>query len=96
MKRLRALHPVAPGALIESILWPANTASRPQTWREAPGACGLRAERDSEANARLIAAAPDTYDVTVALVDFDDEIGSPAWNRLVEMARNARAKAEGR
>lgn len=47
------------------------------------------------ANARLIATAPDYDAVVCKLVDFDDEIGSPAWNALLSEARAALSKAKG-
>lgn len=46
------------------------------------------------ANARIIAAAPDSHAVCVMLDEFDDEMGSPAWNALKAAARKALTKAK--
>lgn len=48
------------------------------------------------ANASLIAAAPDTYAVCKMLEEFNDDMGSPAWTKMLENARAALAKAESR
>jgi hypothetical protein len=57
---------------------------------------GGRSDDEAIANAQLISAAPDLYDVSRRLADFDDETGSPAWTQLLAAARAAIAKAEGR
>lgn len=44
----------------ENVLWPLNVPGvrGDLTWAERLGACGINAEKNSETNARLIAAAP--------------------------------------
>lgn len=50
---------------------------------------------DREANARLIAAAPDYHAWTNEVLEFCDEMGSPAWKDLMSRGRAIKSKAEG-
>lgn len=43
----------------EFVIWPSNAITEPETTAQAIGACGVSAERDANANAKLIALAPD-------------------------------------
>lgn len=54
-----------------------------------------RLTHDAEANARLIAAAPELLDAVQLFVTWEDWIDDPDWRALVEYARSAIAKATG-
>lgn len=56
----------------------------------------IKGGRDvADANARLIAAAPDAHEVISDLLAFDDDLGSPAWNDMLAKARAYLRKVEG-
>lgn len=56
-----------------------------------------RTSEEREANARLIAAAPDLLSAADAVVRFDHKNGGPSeWNELMRNLESAIAKAEGK
>jgi hypothetical protein len=67
------------------------------TWAERLGACGLSTEPSSEANARLIAAAPDLLEALQAILPdaVGNHIGGPDTQARIDAARAAIAKATG-
>lgn len=73
----------------------AHVDSKRIVFNEARGTVALG---DPEADARLIAAAPDLYDALNALVTSLDCIGRTKedWDRVLNKALSALAKAEGR
>lgn len=54
------------------VLWPQNVMGgyEPKTWAQFLGACGKHSEDDAEANARLIAAAPELLEAVQSLYAF--------------------------
>ena len=53
-------------------------------------------QAEAEANARLIAAAPDLLESLVLLVNASHAEAAEEWERLHDLARTAIAKATGR
>lgn len=78
----------ANGTAIETVATPSAVIGRAYDEREG---CGIESQSEAEANARLIAAAPDLLDALKEVVALSDRKHN-AWDK----AHAAIAKAEGR